>query len=243
MYKWVLCDSINSSSAPGLALSLEGQKADLCDYQCSYNDADLFWFSWCGTPEPQHSQLDVQTCFPTVLPLPGQFVIYLIPQGQRVKLSLLFSRKIATISDNAKFTRNQLITSEERVFQWTPTPGSGTHSWFLPAILHTPHWVTGKGGSPVPVLSVLHMGTAGQWSAELQQPQDIHSHCVTGQKGSGSTVSEWQTQSWSCQARWTLLKVTALGQALGLGFPSDGDKFSHNTSLASKYQENQGCLG
>lgn len=32
MYKWVLCDSINSSIAPGLALSLEGQKADLGDY-------------------------------------------------------------------------------------------------------------------------------------------------------------------------------------------------------------------
>lgn len=58
-----------------------------------------------------------QTCFPTVLPLPGQYVIYLIPQGQRIKPFLLFSRKIATISDNTKFTKNQFITSEERVSQ------------------------------------------------------------------------------------------------------------------------------
>lgn len=204
MYKWVLCDSINSSSAPGLALSLEGQEADLCDYQCSYNDADLFWFSWCGTPEPQHSQLDVQTCFPTVLPLPGQFVIYLIPQGQRVKLSLLFSRKIATISDNAKFTRNQLITSEERVFLWTPTPGSGTHSWFLPAILHTPHWVTGKGGSPVPVLSVLHLGTAGQWS-EL--------HWAPTAPGHPQPLCHWAGRQW-LHGEWVTDTVMALSGSL-----------------------------
>lgn len=72
----------------------------------------------CGTPDPdsQLAQLS-QTCFPTVLPLPGQYVIYLIPQGQRVKLFLLFSRTLATISDNTKFTRNQFITSEERVSQ------------------------------------------------------------------------------------------------------------------------------
>lgn len=68
-----------------------------------------------------------QTCFPTVLPLLGQYVISLIPQGQRVKPFFLFLRKTATISDNTKLTRNQLITSEERVSQQTPisSPGSG----------------------------------------------------------------------------------------------------------------------
>lgn len=34
-----------------------------------------------------------------------------------------------------------------------------------------------------------------------------------------------------------------LGPSGGHGFPSDGDKFSHNTSVASKHQENQACLG
>lgn len=44
------------------------------------SQSTLIWFS--------------QTCFPTVLPLPGQFVIYRIPQGQRSNCSFCFRGKL-----------------------------------------------------------------------------------------------------------------------------------------------------
>lgn len=97
-----------------------------------------------------------QTCFPIVLPLSGHCVMYLIPQGQRAKLFLLFKRKIAflitlNLPGISSLALRKGCHSEHPSPPQAVGPTPDFHQQF-PAICHG---VTGQGGSPGLLLPVV----------------------------------------------------------------------------------------